>query len=216
MKHQQSFLVFGATGQTGNHFISIALENGCKVRALVRNPAKVTQKHTNLEIHQGSITDELNLDDLLQGIDSVVNMVGDVELQKYMPINTLFTKNLIPAMRRQGVKKLLYQAGGFSRRPDQRFALVPWFARNTFARRLDGQHKDNEAVMKYLVQNAGDIEWVVHRAAIGSDGPTKGNLGRSKLFPSVATFIDCAEYNHRLINDSNAIHTCDLSRYQKS
>jgi putative NADH-flavin reductase len=211
---QHTFLVFGATGQTGRHFTSLALNDGHKVKAVVRNPAKMNINHENLEVVKGSIAEKLDLDALLNGVEYVVNMVGDAALQSQEKINTKFTRLLIPAMRRKGVKRLLYQAGGFSKRPDQNFSLVPFIARISFARSFDGQHKDNEAVMKYLTTHANDIEWVVHRAAIGSDGPSKGSLRRSKNIPSVATFIDCASYNYRLIKDDSAIHTCDLSRYE--
>lgn len=214
MAVQHTFLVFGATGQTGRHFTSLALNEGHKVRAVVRNPAKMDIIHENLEVIRGSITDTLDFDALLDGVEYVVNMVGDAALQSHEEINTKFTKLLIPAMRRKGVKRLLYQAGGFSKRPDQRFSLIASIARMSFARSYDGQHKDNEAIMKYLVSYADDIEWVVHSAAIGSDGPSKGSLIRSKNIPSVAPFIDCASYNYRLVKDDSAVHTCDLSRYE--
>jgi putative NADH-flavin reductase len=209
-----TFLVFGATGQTGHHFTTLALNDGHKVRVVVRDPGKMTINHDKLEVFKGSITEKLDLEALLDGVEYVVNMVGDVMLQRKDKINTKFMQLLIPAMRRKGVKRLLYQAGGFSRRPDQHFSLVASLARMTFARSYDGQHKDNEAVMKYLVSSADDIEWIVHRAAIGSDGPSRGVLKRSKSTPSVAPFIDCASYNYQIIKDESAIHTCDLSRYE--
>jgi uncharacterized protein YbjT (DUF2867 family) len=40
-------------------------EEGHKVRALVRNPAKLISKGPELEVHQGSITDDPNLDELV-------------------------------------------------------------------------------------------------------------------------------------------------------
>ena len=62
---------------------------------------------------------------------------------------------------------------------------------------------------------AKDIEWMVHRASIISDDASKGILFRSKTKNSLATFIDCAMYNYRLLMDNSAIHTCELSYYQK-
>ncbi len=69
--------------------------------------------------------------------------------------------------------------------------------------------------MEYLVKQANDLEWMVHRAGIGSNDPSKGVLQRSSSKPSIATFVDCAAYNYRTVmEDSSAIHTCDLSLYQ--
>ena len=65
--------------------------------------------------------------------------------------------------------------------------------------------------MEYLAEQARDMEWMVHRAGIGSDGPSKGTLQRSASKFSVATFRDCANYNFRALQDASAIHTSDLS-----
>ena len=212
---QKTFLVFGATGQTGKHFTALALQDGHRVRALVRNPGKLTAGRRNLEVHQGSITDAPGLDGLVDGVDAVVSLLGDASVQKKQKINTAFVRELVPAMRRHGVTRFLYQAGGLSAPPGQRLPPLLWTIRNTVARGYIGQHEDNEAVMRYLAREATDIEWMVHRAGIGSDGPSKGVLERSSRKVSVATFGDCASYNYRLLADPAAIHTCDLSSYRK-
>lgn len=215
MEQQKTFLVFGATGQTGKHFTSLALDEGHRVRVLVRNPGKLDGTHPNIEIHQGSITDVPDLDGLVDGVDVVVSLLGDAQLQKTQKINTAFVRNLVPAMRRHGVTRFLYQAGGLSAPPGRRLSPALWAIRNTVARGFIGQHEDNEAVMRYLVDDAMDIEWMVHRAGIGSDGPSKGVLERSRSKVSVATFRDCASYNYRLLSDPGAVHTCDLSSYRR-
>ena len=215
MSDQKRYLVFGASGQTGKHFVSLALREGHAVRALVRNPAKLAVESPALEIHQGGITETLNLDELLEGVDFVVSLLGDAAMQQQAKINTAFVKQLIPAMRRQGVKRLLYQAGGLSKPPGKSLSPILWAIRNTVARGFIGQHEDNEAVMEYLANEASDVEWMAHRAGIGSDGPSKGVLERSPTDFSIATFIDCATYSYRLLGDASAIHTCDLSCYRK-
>jgi len=210
-----TFLVLGATGRTGRHFVSLALEEGHRVRALVRNPEKAGPPRPQLDLHQGSLPDYDQLDDLVRGVDFVVAMLGDAQGQRSQNINTQFMKRLIPAMRRQGVKRFLYQAGGLTRPYKGRLPFVSWVLKNTLARSngLIGQHRDNEAVIEYLVEEAPDIEWMVHRAAIISEGPSKGTLTRSKTRPSLATFGDCAAYNYRLVRDASAMHTYDLSHY---
>lgn len=168
-----------------------------------------------MEVHQGSISEELALDDLLRDVDCVVSMLGDARLQRESKINTRFVKKLVPAMRRQGVEKFLYQAGGLTRPYKKRLPVTSWIIRNTLARfnGLIRQHEDNEAVIEYLVEEARDLRWVVHRAGLYSDGPSKGVLERSETRLSIATFVDCAAYNYRLLSDDTAVHTCDLSFY---
>ncbi len=43
-----------------------------------------------------------------------------------------------------------------------------WIMKNIIVRYfvLIGQHKDNEAVIEYLVEECRDIEWIVHGASI--------------------------------------------------
>ena len=118
-------------------------------------------------------------------------------------------------MRRHRVTRFLYQAGGLSAPPDGKLPPALWAIRHTLARSYIGQHEDNEAVMRYLADDAMDIEWMVHRAGIGSDGPSKGVLERSSRRVSIATFRDCASYGYRLLSDPTAIHTTDLSAYRK-
>ncbi len=213
MTSLKTFLVFGATGQTGRHFTSLALADGHRVRALVRTPSRVEESSPNLEVHQGSITEPLDLHSLLDEVDYVVCLLGDAQLQATRKVNTVFVQQLIPAMRRQNVTRFLYQAGGLSAPPNHKLPLVLKVVRSTVARKFIGQHRDNEAVMQYLVDTASDIEWMVHRAAIGSDGPTRGTLRRSAKKVSIATFSDVAAYNYNLLLDPSAIHTSDLSAY---
>lgn len=211
------FLIFGATGRTGQHLVRLFLAEGHMVRAVARDPGKLSLESSSLQVVQGSITEELALDELLHGVEAVVMLLGNASQQRESKINAEFTKRLIPAMRRQGVRRLLYQAGGFSRPYKQELPLVFWLLRNTVVRLggLIGQHEDNEAVIKFLVEEAEDIAWIVHRACIGSDGPSKGTLERSPKRLSIATFQDCAAYSYRLLSDDAAVHTCDLSCYTK-
>lgn len=214
MAPQKTFLVFGATGQTGRHFTRLALEQGHGVRALVRTPAKLAMRNPDLTVMQGSITEDLDLDALVAGIDFVVAMLGDAPTQRERQVNTELVRALVAAMRRQGVARFLYQAGGLSAPPGKKLPLTLRLVRATIARQYVGQHEDNEAVMRYLSDEACDIEWMVHRAGIGSDGPSKGVLQRSSTAISIATFLDCAVYNLHTVMDASAVHTCDPSSYR--
>jgi uncharacterized protein len=218
MRVPSTFLVFGGTGGTGRHFISLALEQGHIVRAVVRDPNRVApnlKSNPNLQVHQGSVASTIpDLDEIMHGTDCVVAMLGDREAQNKAKINTPFVRDqLVPSMRRNGVKRFLYQAGGFSKPYGSQLPPLLWIMRHTLAISYAGQHADNDAVMEYLGTKAMDIEWISHRAGIGGDGPSKGRLQRSATKVSVGTFIDCAEYNLRVLSDPEAIHTCHTSYY---
>jgi len=103
-----------------------------------------------------------------------------------------------------------------SKPPGGRLSLPLLAIRNTLARGYDGQHRDNEGVMEYLTQDAPDLEWMVHRAGIGSDGPSKGELHRSSKAISIATFGDCAAFSLRTVLDDAAVRQIFLSSYRAS
>lgn len=210
-----TLLVLGGTGRTGRHFVRLALDAGHRVRVVTRASSTPLGTHPQLEIRHGSITDPgLALDPLLETVDGVVAMLGDAGAQRTAMVNTAFVRRLIPAMRRSSTNRFLYQAGGLSAPPDRRLPLTLRAVRATVARSYIGQHQDNEAVMRHLAEEAADIDWVVHRAGIGSDRPSRGVLQRSARRSSIATFTDCAAYNLRLLRDPTAMHTCDPSSYQ--
>ena len=218
MVQPSTFLVFGATGGTGKHFVSLALCQGHKVRALVRTPSKLPTRsgsEDNLEVITGSITDELDMDNLVKGVDYIVSMLGDKEAQRTEKINFHFVKRLIPSMRRHGVRRFLYQAGGLSKPYQGQLSWILWIIRNTIAIGFNGQHEDNEAVMEYLATEGNDIEWMVHRAGIGGDGPSKGVLERSDTTFSIASHVDCAAYSYTTVMDDSAVRTCNFSCYVK-
>ena len=217
----RTFLVLGATGGTGRHFVTQALQDGHRVRVLVRSPDKLPPAQSlQMDVWKGSITeiDKIDMNKLTSGVDYIVSMLGDKETQAHTPINTNFVKALVPAMRQNGVKRFLYQAGGMSRPYQGSLSPVIWIMRNTLARfgGYEGQHRDNEAVIAYLSTEAMDIEWMVHRAGIWGDGPSKGVLERagSNSSPGIAPFVDCARYSYHLVMDDTAVHTCDLSKYK--
>ncbi|AGL20967.1 NmrA family protein [Actinoplanes sp. N902-109] len=208
--------MFGGSGQTGQHFVNHALKAGHRVRVLARNPRKITATDANLEVNQGSIEVVSDWAALVPGADYIVAMLGDREMQQSAKINAAFVRTLIPVMRRNAVRRFLYQAGGLSAVPGRALPPALRVIRKTVARSFEGQHQDNEAVMHYLMHEATDIEWMVHRAGIGSNGPSKGVLHRSADKFSVGTFSDCASYNLRIVMDPTAVHTCDFSTYQET
>src|SRR3546814_6662082 len=92
-------------------------------------------------------------------------MLGDAKMQSKENVNTAFVKKLIPAMRRQDVKKLLYQAGGATNPYKEKLLFSTRLLKNTLVRMtgLLGQNRDNKAVIEYIVEKTSDIDWMVPR-----------------------------------------------------
>ena len=93
---------------------------------------------------QSSITDPIDVDTLIAGVNHVVVMLSDKKVQRQAKINTAFVQRLVPAMRRQGVRRILYQAGGLSRPHGGRLSRSLWMIRTP----LHGRSLDSTAIMR--------------------------------------------------------------------
>ncbi|CAJ2505758.1 Uu.00g131520.m01.CDS01 [Anthostomella pinea] len=202
MAHRATFLVLGATGGTGKHFVIQALQDGHKVRALVRTPDKLPSEvrdNKDLQILQGSITDDtLDTDGLVAGVDYRLDARG--------------RERTTTRQDQHGIRE---EADPLHAATQRQLPWLLWAIRYTVARGYGGQHEDNEVVHEYLTTEAKDIEWSVHLAGIGSDGPSKGTLERSETQFSIGTHKDCAAYNYRTVMDPSAVHTCQFSHYAR-
>jgi proteic killer suppression protein len=63
--------VFGATGLTGGLVVKHALDQGHQVVALVRDPGRMTFKHPNLLVMNGSPTSLADVERCVQGTDAI-------------------------------------------------------------------------------------------------------------------------------------------------
>ena len=70
-----NILVLGATGNTGQQFVNMALQHGHKVKAIVRNASGIDEQ-TGLEIIQGDVLDVAVLRQEFNGMDAIVSCLG--------------------------------------------------------------------------------------------------------------------------------------------
>jgi putative NADH-flavin reductase len=100
-------IIFGATGTVGREIVKLALKNGDEVTAFVRNPEKMQNiNHPNLIIHKGNVLNVTDLENALQNQEAVLCALGDGKVGK---IRANGTKNIIDAMNKTGLKRLICQ-----------------------------------------------------------------------------------------------------------
>ena len=111
--------LFGATGNTGKHFLPAALEAGFTVKALVRNPAKVSIENAALTLVKGDLSSEEDIGSLIQGADIVVCLANVPRgTKKGSTMDGWMTRvmtTIVEQMKRHSVKRLLFQCGAFTR-----------------------------------------------------------------------------------------------------
>lgn len=69
--------VFGANGTVGSAIVREALHRGHHVTAVVRGPAKVTERHADLTVTMGDVLEPQSITAAAKDQDVVVSAVGD-------------------------------------------------------------------------------------------------------------------------------------------
>ncbi len=101
--------VFGSTGATGNELVNQALEKKYKVKALVRNPKKITFSNKNLTVIAGDILDKKKVSQTIKDTDAVISTLGTSSGAKQLVLRD-GTKNIIAAMEQYKIKRLIVQS----------------------------------------------------------------------------------------------------------
>ncbi|NEO34469.1 MAG: NAD(P)H-binding protein [Symploca sp. SIO3C6] len=104
-----NLLIFGSTGGTGRQLVEQALEQGHRVTAFARNPAKLDIKHTNLKVVEGDVMDFTSVDKALQGQDVVVCVLGAGK-KITGTIRSEGTRQIIHAMEKAGIRRFICQS----------------------------------------------------------------------------------------------------------
>ena len=100
-------IVFGATGTVGIHLLKQALHQGHDVTAFARNPEKLNSlSRGNLKIFKGDILSSKDAEDSMHNQDAVLCALGDGNKGI---IRATGTKNIITAMQRKGIRRLICQ-----------------------------------------------------------------------------------------------------------
>jgi putative NADH-flavin reductase len=100
-------IIFGASGTVGIEIVKQALGQGYDVTAFVRSREKLTNiDHKNLTIYKGDVLNVHDVENALNNQDAVICTLGDGNVGK---IRSSGTKNIIDAMSRLGVKRLICQ-----------------------------------------------------------------------------------------------------------
>ncbi|WP_461534206.1 NAD(P)-dependent oxidoreductase [Sinomicrobium sp.] len=101
-------LVFGATGSVGKEIVKQALNQGHQVTAFVRNLENSGLRNSaNVKLIKGDVTYYSNVEKALRDQDAVLCAIGDGKIGK---VRNLGTKNIVEAMEKNNVKRLICQS----------------------------------------------------------------------------------------------------------
>jgi uncharacterized protein YbjT (DUF2867 family) len=136
-------LLIGATGGTGQEILPRLLAAGHTVTALVRRPEAITSRHEHLVVMPGGVRDPDLVDRAVQGQGAVICAFGPRSLEKD-DIQEVLMRNLVAAMTKRGVKRLVNLSAWGAQDTQQRISLMQVILqrvilRNIFADKMRGE-----------------------------------------------------------------------------
>jgi NADH dehydrogenase len=108
--------VTGSTGFVGNHVLSVLLEKGHQVRALLRPGSEHKLKRPDeVETVLGDVTEIAELTQGMKGCEAVIHLVGIIRAFPskgitFERLHTEATENVVAAARETGVSRLLHMS----------------------------------------------------------------------------------------------------------
>jgi uncharacterized protein YbjT (DUF2867 family) len=178
MEQEMKVIVFGATGNVGKEVTQRLLEEGHDVTAFARRPHALAQKHPGLKAVAGDVLDPDSVAGAVAGHDAVVITLGAGANRKSL-VRSQGTLNIIEAMHRQGVRRLICQStlGTFESWENLNF----FWKRIMFGALLRPVFLDHER-QEQLVRASG-LDWTIVRPSAFDDGPATGAF-REDIAPS--------------------------------
>jgi putative NADH-flavin reductase len=164
-------VVFGASRGTGFEIVKQALEAGHVVRAFVRSPSKFPLQHPNLILCEGNALDAAVVEKAIAGQDAVISALGPTRPPVPGMMETA-AKNIVAAMKKEGVRRLISTTGAGVRQPEDQPKLADYLIGallNLLAKKVV---LDSAANVK-VIQNS-DLDWTIIRYPRLMDGEHTG------------------------------------------
>jgi nucleoside-diphosphate-sugar epimerase len=166
--------IFGATGRVGSAVTEKALDDGYFATAFVRNPSKLTIEHEHLTVVQGDATDPAAVERAVYGKDAIISAMATSASKKIAESKPLTrgTQNIIDAMKKCGVNRLIITAGQVifqsGDAPDIRFKLLKVIVKLLSPAGYDDTTGSTGAAL------ASDTDWTVVRMGRAAYAPPTG------------------------------------------
>ncbi len=187
-------LLIGATGATGKFALPKLLAAGHRVTALVRTPSVLTTTHQNLVVVKGDVRDAAAVSEAVKGQDAVLTLFGPRSLKKD-DLQEVFMRNLVAAMEKHGVKKLVNLSawGSSATRKYINLFFVP--IRYTILRRVFEDKERGEQVLF-----GSSLDWVNVSPGRLTEGSENGNIKVSVDGKGVPNSISRADLSSFMIS----------------
>ena len=185
-------LVVGGSAGCGALSVQQALSRGYQVTAFSRNPQNLAIEHANLTRVAGDFHNPDDVAKAVAGHDAVIVTAAGRGLRTYKDNRGYFTdgtKNVIDAMTKLSAKRLVVlSAYGVAESRAANPFYVRWVVFDWIIKYPYADHERQEALVR-----ATDLDWVIARPSLLTDGPAKGKSVRAPGDRSVPSRISRAD-----------------------
>jgi putative NADH-flavin reductase len=188
-------LVLGATGRTGKHIVTQALDAGHEVTALVRRAGVLPQRQ-HLSVAANELTREA-LAQVMVGQEAVVSALGRGQSFKSQGLIQASVPPILAAMRACGVRRLIWTSAigvGETIRDAPLFSrlFARTLLRGIYADKIEGENAIRES----------GLDWTIVQPVQLTDGPLTGNyrFGERLALRGIPT-ISRADTAHFIVHE---------------
>jgi putative NADH-flavin reductase len=206
--------IFGATGKVGRHLLDQALERGDEVTAFVRDTSRLsTQRHERLKVVQGDVLDPRDVEQAVVGTDAVLSALGHTKTSS-KDVLTEGIKNIVAAMNKHGVRRLVTLTGAGVRDPKDEPKVVDRVI-GLLLKLLQRDLLEDSIGQVRVIKESG-LEWVIVRAPVLNEGEKKGEYRIGYVGKESGTRLsraDMADFMLKQTTDDTYLHQAPMVSY---
>jgi putative NADH-flavin reductase len=172
MVQLKKIAVIGGTGKAGKYLVNQLVNQGFKIKVLLRNPEKLEIKSHLVEKISGDVRNYESVNSLIEGCSAVISTLGQSRGES--PIFSYATGNIIKSMRVQNVKRYIMITGltieTIYDKKSFRTQILSKIMKLSFPAIIEDKQKE------YSILSESDLDWTVIRLPLIKQTESLGQI----------------------------------------
>ena len=190
--------LFGATGAIGRHVLEQAIAAGHDVKAFTRSADRLPSDDDRVVAIEGDATSADHVASAIEGTDAVISALGPATNKpEEVAIAVSAMTNILAAMERHDVRRLVALSGGAVEVPGERKARGDAIASAVV--RLFARHVVAAKQREFGLIHASRVDWVAVRPPRVTNGPLTGEYRTGRIALGPRSAISRADLAHFML-----------------
>lgn len=195
MEEYNQIAIIGGTGKAGKYLVKQLVNQGFKIKVLLRNPNNLEFNSPLIEKVIGSVANYESVYSLIKGCNAVISTLGQSKGEK--PIYSLSTSNIIKAMNSLKIRRYIVITGLTIDTPFDKKSfktnLLSKIMKLSFPAIIADKQKE------YSIISESNLEWTIVRLPLIKQTDLKGTI-KSSLDDCLGKKISSTDLACFLIN----------------